>query len=250
MRGNHVSDFPAAMVEACEAALDAGVFYQDAFRDYVVQHMGGYGCEAVLVETVTVPDRSAPDYFELKRAAMIELSNRIAASPRGHYALVKYTGNDGTHRYSPKVSDGSGKLAVGAAYDSYDAPPSGDKVLERMVGYEIYECRNAVEAKRRIEADIAALVRHSFKVGMEFKNYKQPGEPKPYSKAAIQEIYPEFGQIKLHLTKRGSPKRWSVSIGALALAVRVGLQQEPTSNAPPFIIVVKHGDPIGTEAHP
>lgn len=250
MRGHHVLEFPEVMIKGCEAALDAGVFYQDEFRDFVVKHMGGYGCEAVLAETVTEPDRSAPDYFELKRATMDGLGNRIAASPRGHYALVKYTGSDGTDRYSLKVSDGSGKLAVGGAYDGYDTPPSGDKVLERMVGYEIYECRNAVEAKRRIEADIAALEQHGFKVGMEFKNYKQPGETKPYSKAAIQEIYPEFGQIKLHLTKRGSPKRWAVSVGALALAVRVGLQQEPASSAPPFIVIVKHGDTMETEARP
>lgn len=247
LRGNHVSGFTVNMIKGCQAALDAGVFYQDEFCDFVVKHMGGYGCEAVLAETVTEPDRGAPDYFELRRATMDGLANRIAASPRGHYALVKYTGSDGTDRYSLKVSDGSGKLAVGGACDGYDAPPSGEKILERMVGYEIYECRNAVEAKRRVEANIAALKRQGFKVGMEFKNYMHPGEPRPYSKVVIQELYPDFGQVKIHLTKRGSPKRWEASIGALTLAVRVGLQQEPASNAPPFIVVVKHGDPIGTE---
>lgn len=241
MKGNHVSEFPENMIEGCEAALDAGVFYQDAFCDFVVRHMGGYGCEAVLVETVTEPDRGSPDYFELKRATMGGLSQRIAASPRGHYALVKYTGSDGTDRYTVKVSDGSGKLAVGGSYDGYDTPPTSEKVLNRMVGYEIYKCRHAVEEKRRIEADIASLEKHGFKVGMEFKDYKHPGETKRFSKAVVEAIYPENGTIKLFLVRRGTSKRWNVTTGAKRFAEAVGASV-PEPEKHPFIVVVNRGN--------
>lgn len=241
MRGKHVSAFPAMMVEGCEAALDAGVFYQDEFRDFVVKHMGGYDCEAVLAETVTEPSRDTPDYFKAKCAVMAGLSQRIAESPRGHYALVKYIGSDESDRYTVKVSDGSGKLAVGGSYDGYDAPPTGEKVLERMIGYEIYECRQALEEKCRIEADIAALEKHDFKVGMEFKDYKDPSETKRFSRAVIEAVCPKTGTVKLHLVRRGTSKRWNADVGAKRFAEIVGAAiPEPEKH--PFIVVVNQGN--------
>ena len=58
--------FPPAMLAACEAALDAGIFYNDQFDDFVFKHMGGFGCDAVLIEVVDL-DGAAPDFWDAQR---------------------------------------------------------------------------------------------------------------------------------------------------------------------------------------
>lgn len=235
MSNKQLADFPANMIAGCEAALDADVFYQDEFCDFVVKHMGGFGCEAVLVETVEI-DMGCQSDFSERRETMAALESMVAALPRGSYALVRHLLEWRNPGYSTLVSDGSGGLAVGGRHDHYNAPPAAEKVLERMVGYEIYECRNAVEAGRKRDADITVLEKHDFRVGMEFKDYRHPSETKRYSKAVIEAVYPETGRLKLLLTRRGSPKRWNAEIGAKWFAEEVGAQvREPEKH--PFIVV-------------
>lgn len=235
-----LKDFPANMIAGCEAALDAEVFYQDEFADFVVKAMGGYGCEAVLVETVSI-DLNWDDYMARKRAIVGPLTKEVAAAPRGHYGLIHYISAEGDNRYSLIASDGSGETAVGGRYDGYDTPPDGEKVLSRMVGYEIYECRSLVENERRRDANIEALRKHGFAPGMEFKNYKHPGEVKPYSKAVVQAVYADSGTLKLQLTRRGSAKRWEGTVGAKGFAEAVGAC-EPEIVKHPFVVVVNQGN--------
>lgn len=248
MSNKQVGDFSQKMIEGCEAALDAGIFYQDPFEDFVTKHMGGLDSAPVLVDTVEI-DMDWEDYLARQKAILKPLAEKVATSPRGHYAIVCRIGRDRVCRYGTMVSDGRTEdgrptLATGGKYNSYDTMPTGEDVVQRMMGYEIYECRDAVEKKRLMESDIAAFEAHGFRVGMEFKSYRHPSEIKPYSKAIIQEVFPETGRMKLYLVKRGSPKRWETYVGAAGFSVRVGLQQEAPSNRPPFIVVKKVGEDL------
>lgn len=232
----------AAMIAGCEAALDAEVFYQDEFKDFVVKHMDGYDCKPVFVEAVEY-DCQASDYHERMREIGKPLAERIKASPRGHYAVICRRVGDGRLSYSAIMSAGSGKMATGGSFDGYEDVPPGEKVLDRMVGYEIYTCRQALEEKRRVDANVAALNEHGFLVGQEFKNYRHPGDTKRYSKAVIEAVYPETGRLKLLLTRRGSAKRWNGECGAAWFAEEVGVRtREPEKH--PFIVVKTIGNDL------
>jgi len=231
--------FSAAMIAGCEAALDAGIFYQDAFKAFVLMHMGGFDCEAVLVETVSL-DRSMEDYCHRKRIVCERLYSLIKAAPRGHYALLQYSSDDGSRSFGTITSDGTGNLAPGAAYNCQTEMPSGEYVLDRMMGYEIYLCRQSIEGKRRMKADVQALTDHAFIPGMTFKDYRHPGEVKSYSKVVITAVSPATGNVKLLLVRHGTRKRWEASVGAKAFAERVGVVAA-TPERHPWIVVVKNG---------
>jgi hypothetical protein len=236
---NKIDQFPREMVQGCEAAIDAGVFYQDPFRDAVVKHMGGFGCKAVQLEEVEM----SSDDFSLWSAEKKRLEATIASAQRGHYALLRTTSSDSQRRpyWKMYVSDGSGKLAVGGQFDTYDSKPKPEKVLERMVGYEIYCCRKVIEQNRYKLANFRALKNLGLSIGREFSNYRHPSEVKPYSKAVISEVYLDSGQLKLLMTRRGSRRRWEVMVGAVSFANSVGLA-EMTVDQTPFVVVAKEGE--------
>jgi len=210
-----LSSYAKEMVLACEAALDAGVFYNKAFCDYVVKQMGGYDCEPVLVETITL------NFERAQQLVRKEAEERIKSSPRGHYVILEKVYEDAGRRYSTIVSAGNGEVAPGGSHDIYDEQPAGEIVLRRMVEYEIYCCRKAVEEYRRRERNIKALEQHGYYVGQVFRNYKVPGEPVPFSIATIVKIYRDSGRVELHLTKRGTSKKWETFVDASCIEERI-----------------------------
>jgi hypothetical protein len=216
------------MVAACFAAIEEGVFYQDDFVAFVVDRMGGYGCHPVLMETLKlVPEMLFGD----ERILMGELSARVREAPRGHYAVVQRQHVEGGLSFVLLTSDGTGRLAQGGRFDTYDQMPDGQKAMEVMVGYEIYLCRKKVERDIQIKADRAALVKYGFAIGMEFKHFKNlqvVGQSKPFSSGVIDAIDAENGEISLVLRRRGSRRRWGAFRGAQRLAEMVGLAEENT----------------------
>lgn len=218
---NSLSSYSKEIVIACEAAIDAGVFYQDAFADFVVKHMGGYDCQPVLVETVSFKWYGGNTFLAEQRAWNAEAAARMKSSPRGHYLLIEKLYEDGKRRYSTMVSAGNGQLSVGGSHDSYDEQPTGEKVLARMVEYEVYCCRKAVEETRRRDHNQNALERHRYCIGQVFRNYRHPGEAKPFSKATVTKIYPESGRVTMQLTKRGTSKMWEITVGAGCIEERI-----------------------------
>lgn len=165
----NLSSYKPEMVSACEAAIDAGIFYEDQFKDFVVKHMGGYGCEAVLLETVTL-QWFGSEFLSENRALEAKAKERLKASPQGHYILFEKIYDDAKRRYSPMVSAGNGELATGGSHDSYDEPPTAEKVLARMIGYEIYLCRKATEDDRRQAHNRKILEQQRYCVGQVFRN--------------------------------------------------------------------------------
>ena len=233
----NLTAFPAAMIAACEAALEADVFYQDPFVEFVVDRMGGYDCQAVLVEHLNVGRDDSAEAKELRH----DLAKRVKSASRGHYGIVQRQRDDGSQSYALIVSDGTGELATGGRFDSHDELPTGAKVLERMVGYEIYLCRKAVEADRLLQSNVSALREFGFRPGMEFKDVKVSGETKVFAKAVVQSTNADTGMVSLLLNRRGSAKRWTLERGAKRLGEMVGLRAEEPNKHPPFVIIVPVG---------
>jgi len=175
-----------------------------------------------------------------KRIVSERLCSRLKAAPRGYYALLQYSSDDGSRSFGTITSDGTGNIAPGGAYNCQAEMPSGEYVLDRMMGYEIYLCRQRTEGERNMKADIQALTDHAFTPGMTFKDYRHPGEVKSYSKVMITAVSPPTGNVKLLLVRRGTRKRWEASVGAKAFAERVGVVAA-TPEPHPWIVVVKNG---------
>lgn len=220
-----LNDFPPAMVAACNAALDAGIFYNDQFDDFVFKHMGGFGCEAVLIEVAEL-DGTAPDFWEKQRELNKRLEAAVIAAPRGHYAVIRKATESHGVIYKLIVSDGHGdRPAVGGAHDSYDAMPTAEKVLERFVGYEIYLCRKVLETKRYNDRCIAAMKEHGLHIGYTFKGEFEVNGDK-FSTVTITEVAPATGHIKIHMAKRGSRNRFEAWLGAEAFVSKAKLEQK------------------------
>lgn len=225
-----LNDFPPAMITACQAALDAGITYNDEFAEFVLRQMGGYGCEAVLMEVAEL-DAAAASYASLQRAQHSRLEATVISAPRGHYALIRVTRSDGCPMYTTIVSDGYGDgVATGGAYDHYDSMPPGEKILDRMLGYEIYLCRKACERERAHKAGREALAKHAFHIGMVFKDIKVGGEK--FSTGTISEVHVESGCVTLLLTRRGSRNRWKSTRSASDIADHVRITAKGIDAAP------------------
>lgn len=221
----HKPYFTDALVAACNLALDAKIFYEEEFKAFVIEKMGGLGCEGVLVKVVD------EIYGEQVHK---EASDLIKNSPRGHYLLYRYQSqSDGKDRFKVIISNGYGELGVGGSYDSYDAMPAPEKVVARMLGYEIYKCRHYLEAQRERAADIAALKHFGFQPGYTCKDIRIGSDK--FATAKVTATHPESGTVELFLTKRGSPKRWVHTLGAAHLARKLGLLE---SNERPWIVVI------------
>lgn len=211
-----IADFPAAMVAASEAALDAGMFSNTDFDAFVLRHMGGFGCEGVLMEIAEL-NAQASDYFALQRALHARLEPRVISAPRGHYAVIKIVRASASPFYKTIVSDGYGDgVATGGAYDSYSIMPDEGTVLERMIRYEIYLCRKAIEQERHRQADCESLALRGFHVGMKFGSIEVGGEK--FSSAIVSKIHQDNGSVTLFLVRRGSRRRWETTLSANTLA--------------------------------
>lgn len=222
--------FAPTMVTACERTIDMKVFYQDAFAEQVIKLMNGFGCEPVLLETRVLP---ADATFPERRSLTAEIETAVKASPRGSYVLLRKLHDNGNGSYQVFASDGTGEIAVGNKSDHYDEPPTGTRVLSRMVGYEIFLCREHVEKQRKRAADVEALLKHQFRPGLEYSNLVLPGEGKAYSTVTIESVSPGAGGVTLIMCRRGTKNRWRSTIGAQRLAQLLADRVTPASVAKP-----------------
>jgi len=209
--------FNPSMIAGCEAALDAGVFYQDAFEDFVIEKMGGFDCQATLAMNLLFVRQAKSHTVRQEVNQLMDMEQRIATMPRGHYAIIKTINPPELVSFRFLVSDGTGDVSTGGKFDTYDTEPSPETILRKMHGYEIYLCRKIVEQRREKARDIDALTSLNIHVGMKIKDYKCPGEVKPFSSATVIEVHPKTGTLKLMLMRRGTSKRWGHTVGATRL---------------------------------
>lgn len=210
-RGLVPRDFPPAMVTAVDAALAAGLFYDTDIHRFVLEYMGGPGCTPVLLRevTLTLGDRSQEE----------AIWEELTRSPRGTYAILHYRRDDGYVSHRAPMSDGSGDLSGHACYDPFDPddPTGPAHALDRLVGYEIYLCRKAVEVVRGTTRNLAAQAVHRFAVGQRLTCPLWFGATQ-YSSASITAIDPSTGEVTLELVRRGSPRRPRRTLGTADLA--------------------------------
>lgn len=239
MINQNLSLYPPAMVAATEAAIAAEVFYESDFQAFVLKHMGGYGCEAFKVGVYSID----PDVADLKtyHKMIRDVETIIKNSPRGHYAIIERVG--ALSRYSMRTSDGSGDLATGGQYDSYDEVPTDTIVLDAMLGYEIYKCRKLVERRNNELKDLEIFEKHKFHVGQSFKGL-QSDEHFPthkFGSTTIVSVRSDM-QIEIISTKRGSKSKWKGLVSPRLLekmvewskAVKLSKQQDTVQVATLF----------------
>lgn len=194
-------NYPPAMVAACEAALDARMFYNNDFDTFVLEHMGGPDCEAVLLREVECS----------QHREVVEIEKAVLAAPRGHYVLIRKRYDD-QERWVPIMSTGSGISSI--CHDTYAERPSADELLRALLSQDIYQCRHAVARQRELDADVAASRHPAVRLGAEIRNFSPPGEVRTFSTATVTGIDSASGQVALMMTQRGSRKRWTMRVGA------------------------------------
>lgn len=236
MLQEQLNKFTAAMIAGCNAALDAGIFYNDEFKPFVIKHMGGLDCVPVLHRIVELQWDDREKMVEM-RQELKDLTNTVKASPRGTYAVKIKKMHGAPTLYSFLISDGSGELAPGGQWDTQEKVVTGEYAVTKMMGYEIYSCRKILEEMRREEEDLKALHEHKLSVGMEFKDYKDPGDSKKFSKAIIQRIHADTGNVELLLTRRGTKKQWTTTRRAKVFVESVGLQEIKPDPRPLIVLV-------------
>lgn len=207
MKFTSLDQFPAAMVIACEEAINQNVFYEDLFKKSVLDHMGGFCCEAKLVGVYSI-DQNTDEFLKTYQLMVRDLENNVKAMPRGHYAIVERVGQSSS--YSMIVSDGTGHIATGGKFNSYPVVPTANQVLDSMLGYEIYLCRKLIEKRNAHVLNENIMNSYKFYVGQVFKNL-QSDELFPKHKfgtTTIVDISPDL-QIKINSTKRGTKSIFS-----------------------------------------
>lgn len=202
--------------------LDAGVFYQDEFKE---------ACRGGWDATLPVTECRLPDLvedgeatFQVRQEDVRLAREALKAGPRGTWMVVRRPHPNGAVGYLALIHDGAG--TVHGRSDGWAAEPTFAAVADRMIGSEVYDMRRLVEADRQRAACVAALDRMQIEVGTRLKQVTVGG--KTYSTAVVTGIDPSVGYVSLRLTKRGSAKRYACSIPATRLAGHA----EPRRTAP------------------
>jgi hypothetical protein len=210
---------------ACEAALDAGLFYEDAFCAFVLERVGADDpARDLCLGTFPIPDG-----FAARRQALDALNARVADGARGTWAICRHGPPEGGHvRFAPVMADGSGGAAT--CFDRYDRPPAFAAVHRRMASAEIFLMRRIAERDRARARNIQLIGERRFRPGAVYRNL-WIGTAR-YSTITIITLHPApdptktvadpddrgQGWLSLALVKRGSAKRFRCDVSAAQLA--------------------------------
>lgn len=211
--------FRSAVELATQEALDAGTYYNDQIKAFVIERVG----DLDPAEDCRYPDidRSSTDTFETWRERLTAAEAMIAAAPRGHYVLTRaFTGEHSTQQVIMSNGDG---LAPGVRHDPHPTTPTWKSLVERMVGHEIYLARQAIERRRELAEDVEAIEAFSLVPEYSTKDLNMGG--RVFSTGTISAVHSDTGMIDLNLTRRGSPNRMVTSIRAKDFVRFAGLER-------------------------
>lgn len=159
--------YAAALLSATSDALDAGVFYQDAFETFVLDRIGR--ADPAHDQFLGVFDE--PSEFQQRSALRSVVQSQVVQAPRGSWAVISRDGRDpGVCIYLPVMSDGSNAPATGGSFDVYEEMPGYSAIHRRMAGYEVYLARKQIEAERSRAHNLALIVERGFRVGTTYRN--------------------------------------------------------------------------------
>lgn len=205
--------YSAGMVAACKKALDAGIFYEDAFQEFVKTEMGGPDFQPVCMEKGDVD----ADDNQTQREILNRVKEKVLAAPRGTYALARLVAAGQPPRYQSFMNDGTNFVR----HEYYSSEPTEENIVGAMFGMDIYRCRKAIEADQMRAKEVVAFNMLQLAVRQVYKNFDENGTK--FSSVAITQVFPEFGEVQVQLKKRGSPKTWGNRIGAIRLATGLKL---------------------------
>ena len=245
--------YRAALLAAAAAALDAGIFYQDPFEVFVLDRTAG--CDPAQNEFLGVFEE--PEAFNERSVLRTVVEAQVTQAPRGTWAVIRLALHEsGRTLFRAVMSDGSGRLAVGGSFDTYDGMPDFATGHCRMAGYEAYLARHEVEAERSRARNLALIAHRGFAAGRSYRNLSLGGST--YSTVTITALHPTppahltivgtddrgTGWLTLSLTKRGSRRRWSADLAAATLAaaidgaeLRKDATNKPGRGCPPVLPV-------------
>ncbi len=190
-------------------ALDAGIFYQDAFK----AHVAPAWAQAFPVNPKCItagPDgRCYVDEvegdFQTRKAAFEALKDRLRSEPRGAWAMVRRPWQDDPSRasWSVALSVGNGEV-VCPDLSGIVGEPTPEEFIDRAVGYEIYCARRCEEARRAGLTSLALIRERGWMPGTVLRDISIGG--KRYSTAKVIKL--EGPYVSLYMTRRGSATRW------------------------------------------
>ncbi len=132
---------------------------------------------------------------------------------------------DGGLFYTSDVFDAVAKSL--GDYFEYPNDPEIRRVEGGVRGMEVYYARGALNARRERAANREAV--KLFAVGQKLKELRF-GVSR-YSTGEVVGVFRESGEVKLHLTKRGSRNRWEITVGAARLPrPEAPVAPQPTRN--------------------
>jgi hypothetical protein len=211
-----------AVKAAIEAAIEAGVFYQDAMA-LAVRPAQDEHTPLILVRVEFVSYATAESFRKRQ-----ELEARIGPLPRGHYGVMRTVFPDGRESFQAVVSDGSGVYATGGSSDHHGSEPDPVKVANRVLGYECYTLRNELRAEKNKAEHAATIAARGYRAGQKLKSIRVGGTT--YSSVIVESV--TENQITMICTKRGSRGRWRWNGHAQ------GIEQAATPAASPLIMGV------------
>lgn len=225
------ADVVASLRRHVTAALDDrdlyqhGTLYERALQAYAISR----------VTADCPPSReflgihTEPADWEARRQWGEEMEARVAALPRGAWLLVGR--GEGRPMFSMMGAGGSRSGHT----DFFETVPDWQRVYDRMVGYEVYTMRCAIETERQIAADHAAIAAHGWTNGQTFKGLRLPsrGRMVTFTTCAIVAI--EGNGIRLTMTLRGSARSYGVRLSGqqLARAIAEAAPQPPATRPAP-----------------
>lgn len=200
---------PPEALNIAGRALDASIFYQDAF----VQACKAAWHEAFPVTCKSItPGKDACGYIDAEgewaeqKAQFEAFKEALTTEPRGTWALMRRPWRDDPTRasWSVAMSAGGGQVTC-PDLSGIVGQPTHAELVRRMVGYEIYTARHC-ETRRRDEiTSLAVLRERGWAVGDVLRNVKTGGAA--YSSGTIIRI--SGPAVVLELRRRGSPRRWT-----------------------------------------
>lgn len=228
----------AAVIAAVEGALDAGLTYTREVETYVVERIRAVdeARDLYLGAVIRTPAQAGG-------AAERAVAERLAASPRGTWAVIVTELSDGPVVYAPKMSDGSGTAP--SSYDTYEEMPDYATVYARMVGHEVYKARQTVEAGRDLARQQAAASTLASQVGTRLKDVTL--DRVTYASATVTGVDQAAGLVSLALTRRGTSDRWNATVPATTIARLLAARQQAAAPLNDGLFAAAGGAlPVGT----
>lgn len=190
-------------------ALDAGLFYNEAFKaavrpDWMLAFPVTPKCITLSPDGRCYVDEVEGD-FQTRKAQFDALKDRLRSEPRGAWAMMRRPWRDEPTRasWSVALSAGNGEVAC-PDLSGIQGQPTPEEFIAREVGYEIYVARECETRRRACLTSLALIRERNWMLGTVLRDITLGG--KRYSTAKIVKV--EGHLVSLYMTRRGSGARW------------------------------------------